>query len=533
MAETVYRVATPDGSVMEIAGPAGASDDQIAAYAASQYKPKKEAPFEVGKMSPPEGLSAPARFMMGMPNLLQNSFLGAKQMLGIGDPAKLDADIRAQRQVLDPIAHSGAGLAGNIVGGAASLAPTMLIPGSATIPGAAAIGGVTGAMQPTQGGESRLVNTAVGAGVSAAGQGAANLIGRALRPVQAELGPEAQRALGVLDQAGVPTNVAQRTGSKAMANVNAALDNLPTTAGPQQALREAQQQAFNRAVGKQFGADVPAITDDVITQYRQTIGNEIGNVFARNKLDTNATPLLNDLAQFERQVSSFEVPDNARILKNYVDALLSKVDKNGVIDGTAVRKLDSELGKRAWNSSGDLSAQLHNLQTIVRDAMDQSMGATDQAAVRAARDAYKNLMTIAKNAERSPVGDVNPATLLTSVRSNPSTADLQELAKAGKAILPSRVGDSGTGQRLMYQGLLTGSTLGGGLMSGQDPETVMGLTAASLLGPRAAQMVINSPAAQRWLTQGYLQSGAPAQLGTVGAQMLRTAPLGLLNYRPE
>lgn len=532
MADQVYRVQAPDGSVMEISGPAGASDDQIAAFAAANFKPKSPAkPLEIGRLEAPSGLSGFDRFLVGFPNLAQNTWLGTKQMLGIGDQKKLEADIRAQRQVLDPVASSGAGLLGNVVGGAATLAPTMFIPGANTMTGAAAVGAVTGATQPVLDGESRAVNTAIGTGASMAGQGVANLIGRAVRPVQSQLTPERQAALGVLDAAGVPTNVAQRTGSKAMANVNAAMDNLPLTAGPQQAIRDAQQGAFNRAVGRTFGVDATALTDDVIRQARGDIGQRFTDLSARNALDTNASTLVPELANLQGRVNKFETGDVSRVVRNYIDEILAKVDGNGQIPGEAYRKLDSAIGKQMRSASGDMSSALGDLQRILRDSMDQSITPADQSAWREARGLYKNMLTVGKNAERSPVGDVSPSTLLTTVRANPSTQELQDLAKAGKAILPGRVGDSGTAQRLMYQGLLTGSTLGSGLLSGQDAETTGALTAASLLGPRAAQLLINSPATQRYLTQGYLQGAVPAQIGSAGAQMLRTAPLGLLNYR--
>ncbi len=102
------------------------------------------------------------RNIAGAGTALSNLMQGARQLVGKGD----DQQIQANR-IMAEEAPVGA-VAGNL----AMFAPTAMIPGANTIAGGAAIGAVTGALQPTQEGESRLqnigFNAAGGAAVPAA-----------------------------------------------------------------------------------------------------------------------------------------------------------------------------------------------------------------------------------------------------------------------------------------------------------------------------------------------------------------------------
>jgi hypothetical protein len=90
------------------------------------------------------------------------------------------ADIDEARRLEAPLMDTKAGMAGNIIGSAALLAPTALAPAAATPTGAGIIGGGFGALQPVGGGEDRAKNAAVGTAVAGATQVGANAIGGAL-----------------------------------------------------------------------------------------------------------------------------------------------------------------------------------------------------------------------------------------------------------------------------------------------------------------------------------------------------------------
>src|SRR5690606_12670210 len=98
--------------------------------------------------------------------------------------AALDADIAGSRQRDAALMHTGGGLLGNIGANVIATAPALAVPGANTVAGAGLLGAGLGAFQPTVGDESRLANAAISGAMGAAGQGVANAVGRAVRPVR-------------------------------------------------------------------------------------------------------------------------------------------------------------------------------------------------------------------------------------------------------------------------------------------------------------------------------------------------------------
>jgi hypothetical protein len=96
--------------------------------------------------------------------------LALRQRMGMASRA--DA---AEARALDaPLMKTGAGVAGNVLGNVALLAPATLIPGAQAVPAAATIGAITGYLQPSVSAKEDAVNTALGAAGGAAGQWVAN-----------------------------------------------------------------------------------------------------------------------------------------------------------------------------------------------------------------------------------------------------------------------------------------------------------------------------------------------------------------------
>lgn len=98
------------------------------------------------------------RNIAGFGTAASNLWEGAKQLVGNGDQERIK-----NNRVISESAPVGA-IAGNI----ATYAPLAMVPGANTLLGGAALGGASGFLQPTVGGESRLTNTALGAGAGMA-----------------------------------------------------------------------------------------------------------------------------------------------------------------------------------------------------------------------------------------------------------------------------------------------------------------------------------------------------------------------------
>lgn len=185
------EIELPDGTILE--APDGADPSVVAKNYLARQSPK---------FDPTEGMSGSEKFLAGAgkaftdigrgvrqvfdasnavtvtPELRQQDPEGAEYIEGLKqDAQRLQQEINESRQLDAPLMKTGAGVAGNIVGNVAAAAPAAFVPGANTAVGAAAVGGVLGALQPTAEGESRLANAALGAGAGVGGYGVGKAVG--------------------------------------------------------------------------------------------------------------------------------------------------------------------------------------------------------------------------------------------------------------------------------------------------------------------------------------------------------------------
>ena len=165
-----YRLTSPEGETFEVTAPDGASEDAVMRYARSMWK--KAPAAEWSPAAPTEGMGFGGKVLAGAGKALSDVGTGIGQILDLVDQKSVDEEKRLSA----PLMETGAGLAGNV--GANML--TALIPGGNTVKGAALIGGVLSALQPTETGENRGMNALKGAGLGAGGALAAKGVGKAI-----------------------------------------------------------------------------------------------------------------------------------------------------------------------------------------------------------------------------------------------------------------------------------------------------------------------------------------------------------------
>lgn len=106
---------------------------------------------------------------------------GAGQLVG----AVSSDDVAKSRELDAALMDSGAGMVGNLAGNVAMLAPTAMIPGANTIAGGAAVGAVSGLLQPSTSG----TETALNAGLGGVLGGAVPLVTRSIQAGRAMAEP--------------------------------------------------------------------------------------------------------------------------------------------------------------------------------------------------------------------------------------------------------------------------------------------------------------------------------------------------------
>lgn len=479
-----FQITTPEGKTFEITAPDGSTQQQVLDYAQKNAGNAHD---------PTKDMTGYEKFMAGAGKSFVDLYRGARQRLGMADQAEIDR----QKELDAPLMNTGAGTAGNISGSIAAGLPTMFIPGANTIVGAGLIGGAMGGLQPTATGESVTQNMGLGAAGGVAGQVAGNLIGRAMRPVASNLSPEAQGLAQSAQARGIPLDAADLTGSRPLTTIRDVLAQLPLTADREAAKQATKQAAFNRAVSGTFGSSEDALTPAVLDAARSRIGGEFTRLSTQNNLQANQG-LVNALAQIETQANRNMTPDVARVVNNHIDDVLQRIEPGDIINGKAYRSLDSEMGRvMRTSSNGDVRYGVGQIRDALREAMDQSISATDRQAWQTARREYSNLMRVAPLAARNETGDVSGRSLLAAaLRGSKSSAftgggELGELGRIGRAFVAEQTPNSGTAQRSFYQNLLT------------NPLTTAwqtGVGGVSL----PAQALLNSGAGQRYFSQGAI-----------------------------
>jgi hypothetical protein len=181
-----YVVSAPDGKEYEVDAPEGATQDQALAYFQQNWQQPMEQPQQAQQPAAPtydptEGMSGVDKFLAGTGKAFTDIGRGVGQLTGLMSQEEIDA----ARKLDEPLMKTGAGIAGNVVGNVAALAPTMFIPGANTVAGGAALGGLSSALMPTATGESRasnaLIGTVAGGAIPAVMRGG-KILKAALRP---------------------------------------------------------------------------------------------------------------------------------------------------------------------------------------------------------------------------------------------------------------------------------------------------------------------------------------------------------------
>jgi hypothetical protein len=559
-----YRITAPDGNSYEITAPDDATQDQVLAYAQANYQgasqpsqpaaPQSQAdPLAAytraaqgtGSINAPSGsassdafaeinarnramaadpayraqqaqndafrrqsafghLPGPVQALAGAGSRVEAAALGAGQMLGLAGANDV-ADFRQRERAME---GSGAATAGKIGGDVAMLAT----PGSAIskLPGLgtrvlanAGLGAGYGALAPVGEGESRAVNTGIGAGVGALGQGLGEGLGALGRAAAARVDPIKQRAIAYAKQQGIPLHLSQVGDSVPIKAAASMAKYLPFSGAGKAASK--QQTAFNKAVGKTFGADAGQLSDDVMAAARKQIGDGYEAIYARNNIPLSPDAIRR-LVAVETSAGRRLTQDQAQVVRNQLDDILTEAGQSGMISGQKYQSLRTQIMKAEGpDATGNA---VKELRKALDDVAAEAVGPQDAAALRALRSQWANLRTTEKALGQvaGSGGNVKPASLWPLVR-NGSTKEMRELARVGQVLLKDPIPDSGTAGRTIAASMLGG----GGLAAGPAAiPSLLGLLAGGATVGRGlnsnalAKLVAGSPQGTALSTLGKL-----------------------------
>lgn len=388
-----------------------------------------------------------------------------------------------------PLMETGGGVTGNILGQVAQFAvPAGYIARggklAARVGRSALFGGAVANTQPVATGQSRALNTALGAGGGAAGEGLAAGVGKLAQGAASKVSAETKKLAERARELGIPLRAEQVTGSRPLAGVSAALDTIPFSG--RDASRNVQRAAWNRALSRTVGQSDTNLTT-AVKNAEEALGAKYDSVLRSNsvKVDDAFQSQLDEALQSARS----ELPEaQFSVIAKQVDEILSKVGSEGAIEGQAAYNIKRVLD-RIGRSKEPYAYHARQLKDALIGALDRSLPPEVAKAFTKTRGQYANLIALRGALRAGAEGTVTPAKLATlKVR-----GDLKELADIGATFLVEPFGNSGTANRTIGAGIL--GALGGG--AAFDPTLAataaisggtVGRTANALL---QAQPVVN------------------------------------------
>lgn len=472
--------------------PAPAQDGPWTAYAAKPPEPS---------YSPTDGMSTFDKLAAGAGKAVVDTLRGGGQWLGLTDRAA----VAEARRLDGPLMQTGAGKVGNFVGNAALLAPTSLIPGASTVPGAAMIGAVMGAAQPSVSTGETLGNIALGGAGGAGGQFVANKIGgmaanslaKKNTEFAAQQSADAQKFAAA--QAGrdagyviPPADLQPGMLTEAVSGLSGKIKTAQVASYRNQNVTDT---LARKAVGLNQGDE---LTNDVL----QGIRNQAAQAYAPVKnagmvtADKQFMQGLDNIAgAYQGASQSFPGLKNNAVEDMVSSLRQSTFDAGSAVDATKVlremadkayRSGDTGLGKAAKQASSEIESMLERHLASQGDAQALQ-------AFREGRKLIAKTYTIQKalNAETGSVAAPKLAADLAKGR--PLTGELETIAKMGRAFPKAT--------QALKEAPKATSPLDWGMAALTGTATANPLMLATLGARPAARSLLLSPMMQRMAMQ--------------------------------
>lgn len=385
-------------------------------------------------------------------------------------------------------------------------------------------GALMGATAPTGDANSSLTDNAINAAggtlTSGLGYGAGKVVSKIAKPVNNTLNTAAKKAINTLEKAGVPLTASQKTGSRALAGLESVFATLPTTSGKQAQITGQQRNAFTRAALDKAGIKAEDAGREVLANASKSFGDEYAALAKNNVMIVDDQLLQGASKAYDDATNGVLGQDASSLVKKVYNDIINTTGVGpykGAIDGTVYQKTRSMLTQASQSAKPHEAGVLKSLRNELDAAFERSLPESQQSLMANINQRYQSFKPIqgAMESVSGVTGEIDPLSLYSKVNVG---APLSDLADAGRNILPSKIPDSGTAQRMMMQNLVTGAgaaSAGYGVASDNNYALAAG---AALGGPKAAQMIYNSPRVQNYLINGMsplIQSGANAVAGTL------------------
>jgi hypothetical protein len=289
----------------------------------------------------------------------------------------------------------------------------------------------------------------------------------------------------------IPLGLDQIAGSKTRQFLTSTTGRIPFSGGSK--LAETQQKAFNREVLKTIGADgAEKVSEEVVDSAVKNIGQKFDDVLG-GKTITLSPEHIQKFKGIADEASMALAADKQKSVQAAINKVLDNVDEAGQISGEKINDVRSSLSKIAKNADPGIKQYINDIVDQVVDISTEGNPAAREL-LNTARYQWKNLRTLEPLLAKSFDGNIKPALLKNAVinkfgglnLARGNAGELGDLAKVGD-LLKSKIGDTGTAERLASYSALSG----GGLAALSAFNPALALKVAGGIGTSAAYQAYN------------------------------------------
>jgi len=422
------------------------------------YKETKDYVAKITGKSAPELMrenlkNAPwlERQLVGAGGAMMGGLEGLKGLVGMSDPEEVDFTRVAQEEA--PV--------GAILGNVAMMAPTAFIPGVNTVRGAATTGAIYNALTTPGDLNERRSAAIMGLLGGGAGQATSNALARAFVPNRG--------AQNLLSNEGITLTPGQNAGGM-WKNFEDKAMSITFLGDAIASARKRSVEDFNRAAINRAtipGLDVDGIGNAAIQELRQGLGASFDDIAARSSipgLDQEFMTNMVNLGQMAKNLPPQEAKEFTRVIQR---ELIERLGPNGQLNGKNINDAIAGIRDRAAQFKKSPGAWERDLGNALDEAAGEVFSLMERTNPQLAREllqtkkgwaTFKSLQKAASSVGAED-GVFTPAQLHNAVKAGDRTKDkrafsegvalLQDLTSAGKAVLPSKLPNSGTADRLL------------------------------------------------------------------------------------
>jgi hypothetical protein len=275
---------------------------------------------------------------------------------------------------------------------------------------------------------------------------------------------------------------------------------------------------LNQALSKPFGQNASNVTQ-ALRKADDALGKQFDDFLRTNSVAVDKQ-FLDDLADAANTALKELSPDQARIISNQVDEIVSKA-ADGVMDGQAAYNIKKTLDKIGKRNSPESFYAL-DLKGKLMDALNRSVGQDKAQAFGNLRKQYGNMLELQKLAKNGAEGEVSAARLANL--GNIRNAELQELADIAAQFVKGREGAHGAAQRVFGAGGALGAGALGAL--GLPGAGVAAVGAGAVMaGGRGTNALLNSEIARSVILNEPIPVVNNAMLRSLQQGGYRAAPV--------